>query len=167
VDGAAAQQRAAPDGRGRKRERPRVSANVSRMDTNLNSTKSFLGNWRITETELWDLDALDLVAPAMLSLKPRGVGHIAFIAIEAQLDYRVVMRDGLPGIEFSFQGFDEGDEVMGRGWAILQGTQLQGRLFFHQGDDSSFVAQREPPRNSPANRRLQPATPRAIMRRRG
>ena len=133
----------------------------------MNSMKVFLGNWRIIETELWDREALDLVAPAMLSLKPKGVGQIAFIAIEAQLDYRVVMRDGLPGVEFSFQGFDEGDEVMGRGWAILQGEQLRGRLFFHQGDDSSFVARREPHRKSPANRRLQPTEPGAIMRRRG
>ena len=131
------------------------------MDANLNSVKIFLGNWRIIETELWDREALDLVAPAMLSLKPKGVGRIAFIAVEAQLDYRVVMRDGLPGIEFSFQGFDEGDEVMGRGWAMLQKGQLQGRLFFHQGDDSSFVAQREQQRKSPANKQLQPpASPR-------
>ena len=124
--------------------------------------KVFLGNWRIIETELWDREALDLVAPAMLSLKPKGVGQIAFIAIEAQLDYRVVMRDGLPGVEFSFQGSDEGDEVMGRGWAILQGEQLRGRLFFHQGDDSSFVARREPHRKSPANRRSQSTTPGVI-----
>jgi hypothetical protein len=129
--------------------------------------KTFLGKWRIIETEVWDREALDLVAPAMLSLKPKGVGQVAFIAIEAQLDYRVVMRDGLPGIEFSFQGFDEGDEVTGRGWAILQGEQLRGRLFFHQGDDSSFVARREPHLKSPANTRLQPQAPSAITRRRG
>jgi len=137
------------------------------MDTNLNSTKIFLGNWRIIQTELWDREALDLVAPAVLSLKPKGVGQVAFIAIEAQIDYRIVMRDGLPGIEFSFQGFDEGDEVMGRGWAILQEEQLRGRLFFHQGDDSSFVARREARRKSPANRRLQPKAPSTIMKRRG
>jgi hypothetical protein len=129
--------------------------------------KIFLGNWRIMATEVWDRQALDLVAPAMLSLKPKGVGQVALIAIEAQLDYRVVMRDGLPGIEFSFQGFDEGDEVIGRGWAILQGDQLRGRLFFHQGDDSSFAARREQHRKSPANARSQPRVPRAIMRRRG
>jgi len=105
--------------------------------------KIFQGDWRIIEMELWDQGDLDLVAPAMLCLEPNGVGQIAFIAIEAQFDYRIVMRDGLPAIEFSFQGFDEGDEVTGRGWAILQGEQLQGRLFFHQGDDSSFVAARE------------------------
>ena len=132
----------------------------------MNSMKVFLGNWRIIETELWEREDLNMVAPATLSLNPKGVGQIAFIAIEAQLDYRVVMRDGLPGVEFSFQGFDEGDEVTGRGWAILQGEQLRGRLFFHQGDDSSFVARREQHRKSLANRRLQPTAPGAIMRRR-
>jgi hypothetical protein len=116
--------------------------------------RALLGNWRIIETGLWDCEALDLVAPAMLSLKPKGVGYLAFIAIEAQLEYRGVVRDGKPGIEFSFQGFDEGDEVIGWGWAILQKEQLQGHLYFHQGDDSSFVAQRESQRASPANKAL-------------
>ena len=128
----------------------------------MNSVKTLLGNWRIIETELWDREALDLFAPAMLSLEPKGVGRIAFIAIEAQIDYRIVTRDGLPGIEFSFQGFDEGDEVMGRGWAALRGEQLQGRLFFHQGDDSSFLAQREPLPKPRANRRPRPAARRRM-----
>lgn len=127
-------------------ERETVVTSVSRVATNLDSMKAFLGNWRIIETELWDREDLDLVAPAMITLKAKGVGEIVFIAIEAQLDYRVVTRDGLPGIEFSFQGFDEGDEVTGRGWAVLEGEQLRGRLFFHQGDDSSFIARRKPHR---------------------
>jgi hypothetical protein len=80
---------------------------------------------------------------------------MALIAIEAGLDYRVVVRDGLPGIEFSFHGFDEGDEVIGRGWAVMEGEQLRGRLFFHQGDDSAFVAERQS-RKQPASRPQQP-----------
>lgn len=100
--------------------------------------------------EAWDREALDLVAHARLSLKPKGTGRIAFIAIEAELDYRAVMRDGSPAIEFSFQGYDEGDVVTGRGWAILEGAKLQGRIFFHQGEDSTFVARRESGRVSRA-----------------
>ena len=83
------------------------------------------------------------MTPATLSLNPDHQGHIALIAIEGQIDYRVVVRNGLPAIEFSFEGFDEGDEVMGRGWAVLDGERLRGRLFFHQGDDSSFIAERQ------------------------
>jgi hypothetical protein len=90
------------------------------MHTHLNFTRIFLGNWKTTERRLWDRDPLDVLAPAMFSLGPNGVGQIAFIAVEAQLAYRVVMRDGLPGVKFSFQGFDE-------------------------GDDSPFVARPEPP----------------------
>ncbi len=109
----------------------------------MDKTNIFLGNWRIVETELWDLDDLDLVTPATITLNQNDQGHIAFIAVEGELDYRVLIRDGLPAIEFSFEGFDEGDEVMGRGWAVLDGERLRGRLFFHQGDDSSFIAERQ------------------------
>ncbi len=109
----------------------------------MDNAKKFIGNWRIVEMELWDREALDLVAPAALTLKKDHQGQMSFIAVEAHIDYRVVVRDGLPAIEFSFQGSDEGDEVTGRAWAVLEGERLRGRLFFHQGDDSSFVAERE------------------------
>jgi hypothetical protein len=125
-------------------------------------TNSFVSDWRIIETELWDLEDLDLVTPATLSLKPNHAGRLAFIAIEAQLDYRVVVRDGLPAVEFTFDGFDEGDHVTGRGWAVLEGERLRGRLFFHQGDDSSFVAERQykdKSRKAPAPRKLTPRRP--------
>ena len=48
-----------------------------------------------------------------------------------------------PGVEFSWQGSDEGDEVSGRGWAALNpdGT-LEGHIYFHLGDDSAFRAER-------------------------
>jgi hypothetical protein len=37
---------------------------------------------------------------------------------------------------------DEMDPAQGRGWAVLKGDELHGRIFFHQGDDSGFVARR-------------------------
>jgi hypothetical protein len=47
----------------------------------MDKANMFLGNWRIVETELWDLDDLDLVTPATLSLGSKHQGQIAFIAI--------------------------------------------------------------------------------------
>ena len=126
------------------------------MEMNVIKAKEFQGEWRIVETELWDREALDLVAPAMLTLGPKGLGHASFIAVDLDLDYRVVTRGGLPGIEFTFYGLDEGDEVMGRGYAVLQDRKLQGRLFFHQGDDSSFAAKRKRNQPPPANKSVQP-----------
>jgi hypothetical protein len=119
-----------------------------RRTTNAMDDTIFIGDWRIIETELWTREDLDLVAPATLSLHEDGGGRIAFIVVEAQVDYRTVVRDGLPAIEFSFHGFDEGDQVTGRGWAVLEDERLRGRLFFHQGDDSSFVAERRRQRRS-------------------
>ena len=37
-----------------------------------------------------------------------------------ELDCRDADRDGRPGVEFSWQGSDEGDDVSGRGWAALR-----------------------------------------------
>lgn len=129
----------------------------------------FLGSWRIVEAELWESDDLDLLAPATLELGHNRQGYLAFIAPRAEVDYRVGTRDGFPAVEFSFGGFDEGEEVMGRGWAVLDGARLRGRLFFHQGDDSGFVAerrQRRRARRTPANKALQP-TARTKRPRRG
>jgi hypothetical protein len=113
------------------------------MATAGTANDALLGTWRIVATELWDLDDLDLMEPAHLTLKRNGHGSLGLLAIEAILDYRVVQREGLPAIEFSFEGSDEGDQISGRGWAILEGEQLRGRIFIHHGDDSGFTAARK------------------------
>jgi hypothetical protein len=105
---------------------------------------SVVGRWRIVETELWDPDALDLVAPAFIELEEDGLGSFGFIAVQGELDCREVIRDGRPGVEFSWEGNDECDPASGRGWAVLEGDDsLRGRIFFHLGDDSSFRAVRD------------------------
>lgn len=104
-----------------------------------------LGRWRIVEMELWDREALDLLGPAQLALERGGSGRMNFIAVELSLDHEPAERDGHAGVEFTFDGFDEGDRVSGRGWAILDGQQLRGRILFHQGDGSAFVARRLAP----------------------
>jgi hypothetical protein len=91
----------------------------------------------MTEMELWTAEDLDLLGPARLTLDRDGLGEVRFIAVEAGLDYRVIERGGQPAIEFSFDGFDEGDRINGRGWAVLQNDVLHGRV-----DESSFVARR-------------------------
>ena len=45
-------------------------------------------------------------------------------------------------MEFSFVGVDEGDEVSGRGWALFDGERLRGRIYFHDGEESGFVAEK-------------------------
>lgn len=105
---------------------------------------SFAGRWRIVEMELWDKDAIDLLGPGFIEIRDDDQGSFRFIAVEATIDIRDVERDGRVGIEFSWEGSNEFDPASGRGWATLSPDgSLEGRIFFHMGDDSSFVAVRD------------------------
>ncbi len=101
------------------------------------------GTWHIVEMHLWDRDAIDLVGPGLIELRRDRTGRLSFIAVDATLDVRYLDSDGTPSAEFSWDGFDEGDQVSGRGNASLHpdGT-LRGHIYFHMGDDSGFVATR-------------------------
>jgi hypothetical protein len=102
------------------------------------------GRWQITKTELWDSDALNLVAPAFIEFAEDGLGSFGFIAVQGRMDCREVERDGRPGVEFSWEGNDECNPASGRGRAVLEEDgSLRGRIFFHLGDDSGFTAVRE------------------------
>jgi len=99
--------------------------------------KQIIGVWRITQTEQWESDYLDMVAPAHITFQPRGQGDFAFGALQATLDWRFADDR----FDFSFQGTDEGTEINGRGYAEFTGPrQLAGRIFFHLGDESGFNA---------------------------
>jgi hypothetical protein len=118
---------------------------------------SLTGRWRIVAMELWDTDAIDLVAPGFIEFDSDQTGRFGFIAVQGWMDCREGIRDGRPGVEFTWEGSDEGDPVSGRGWAVLadDGT-LDGRIFFHLGDDSGFRAVRaesEPAVTKRASRR--------------
>jgi hypothetical protein len=113
---------------------------------------SLAGRWRIVTMELWDTDAIDLVTPGFIEFDGQRSGRFGFIAVEGQLDCRSGMRDGRPCVEFTWEGSDDCDPASGRGWAILTDNDtLDGRIFFHLGDDSGFQAVRTEPMPS-ANR---------------
>ena len=111
----------------------------------MSESTSIIGRWRITEMDNWDQEAVDLVQPGFIEFDDDddGLGELGFIAVRGELDCRDADRDDRPGVEFSWQGSDEGDDVCGRGWAALSldGT-LEGHIYFHLGDDSAFRAER-------------------------
>lgn len=108
----------------------------------MNAGKPFLGTWRIVEMEMWDQEAFDLLGPAHFTFREDELGDFRFIAVEGGLDCRYGERDGDPLAEFSWSGCDDNDQASGRGWAIVDGDVLTGRIFIHCGDDSAFTAQR-------------------------
>ena len=134
---------------------------VPKSQDAFNPEQALHGEWRITATEVWDRDALDLVQPAFIRFEDDRLGAFGMIALEAGIDCRFAELDGKPTVEFSFAGDDDGQPCCGRGWAMLERDgKLRGRLFLHRGDDSSFVAER-------AIKRVKPQRTRRHVERRG
>jgi len=94
------------------------------------------------ELDGFDDDYLCLVAEPVIEFTSTGSGRFQFGALEATMDIRETERKSRPSIEFTWEGFDEGDEISGRGWAVLDGSNLRGHLSFHLGDDYAFKAKR-------------------------
>ena len=120
---------------------------------------SIEGKWRITEMDLWDQEAIDLLGPAFIELEGRG-GRFRFIAVDGWMSCKHGQRNGRPHVTFTWEGNDECDSASGRGWASLRKDgSLGGHIYFHQGDDSGFKAlpfrEQEEPRATagPAKRR--------------
>lgn len=61
------------------------------------------------------------------------------------MDCRLTQRNGEPAIEWTWEGNDEMTPANGRGWAVMKGAELHGMIFFHQGDESEFVAKKSRP----------------------
>jgi len=108
----------------------------------MSAAQPFLGTWRIIDMEVWDKDAFDMVGPAHFSFGKDDLGNFQFIAVEGEMDCRFGQRDGRPLVEFSWTGCDETDPASGRGWAVLDGDTMTGRIFVHGGDDSAVRAKR-------------------------
>ncbi|MBL4846493.1 MAG: hypothetical protein JKY65_13280 [Planctomycetes bacterium] len=96
--------------------------------------------------EVWGQEYVNAEGQAHIKFEGRGtLASMHFGYINGWLDCREVVRDGRPAVEWSWNGHDYGggDDVGGRGWAVLRDDGgLSGRIFLHQGDDSSFEADR-------------------------
>ena len=100
------------------------------------------GRWRILEMDLWDQDALDLVAPAFIEFSPDHTGELGFIVVTGWIDWR---RAGADRTVLSSVGKEP---TKGTRSAAEDGPNyhddgvLRGHIYFHLGDDSSFRAER-------------------------
>lgn len=103
----------------------------------------YVGTWWITEMSNWDREFIDLVAPGHLTVKVNGTGTFAFGAIETEVDCRNEKVGDRVRLAFTFVGWDEGDEVSGRGWATVDGSKMGGWFAFYLGDESTFKAEKK------------------------
>lgn len=76
------------------------------------------------ERDRWDRDAIDLLEPGFIEFAGDGTGQFGFIAVRGWMDCRSTERDGRTGVEFSWDGEDDGEQVSGRGWAAVVADAL-------------------------------------------
>jgi hypothetical protein len=140
-----------------KRVRGRMTMRLPSRAKNTSAARTrFPGKWRITEMDLWDQEAIDLLGPAFIELKGEG-GQFRVIAVDGWMDCRHGQRNGRPSVDFTWDGNDECDPASGRGWVTLRKDgSLTGHIYFHQGDDAGFKAMPfegdEPPTAKPSPR---------------
>jgi hypothetical protein len=112
----------------------------AKMPAKRKSRNPFQGRWRITWMEQWDF--VDEEVEGFFEFSPNNLGSFQFGTVRGDVDYRVGTRNSKPAVEFSWEGRDEMDPVLGRGWAVLGGDEIEGVIFFHHGDESKFRATR-------------------------
>jgi hypothetical protein len=95
---------------------------------------------RILEMDHWDKEFIDLVGEGHITFEKKNRGELQFGAVECDLDCSIERVVEHERIEFSFVGHDEGDEVSGREWAVLDGDRLRGRIYIHDGEEYGFMA---------------------------
>jgi hypothetical protein len=85
------------------------------------NVSDILGRWRMIEIEGSDPNDGEIEVQPFIQFDRDGSGEFAFGCVQGFVDHRVQERDGKPGIEWTWHGNDEMDEVSGRGWAVLYG----------------------------------------------
>lgn len=92
----------------------------------------------------WDQDYVDMDVPGHFTFGPDGSGSFQFGMVQGQMDCKADGRQR-HHVDFTWHGFDEGDEQTGRGHAKIVAGELQGHIYFHLGDDSAFRAMKQTP----------------------
>jgi len=103
----------------------------------------FEGTWHITDMENWDEDYFNMEVQAYIEIDKRGSGDFQFGLVTGQIDGEIVKEGKSEKLEFTWEGSDENDEAFGSGWLKLKDkNELEGKIKFHQGDSSLFMAKR-------------------------
>jgi hypothetical protein len=101
------------------------------------------GVWHIVEMEQWDEDYFNMEVQAYIRIGSNGIGDFQFGLVSGGLDGEIVKSSNLERFEFTWEGQDENDPAFGSGWLKLSGKEkARGRIKFHLGDSSEFLAVR-------------------------
>ena len=117
------------------------------MAKQVKTSNPFLGRWRIVSMEQWDQKYVDEEEEGYFEFTGKVWGEFHFSNVHGQMDCQMTARDGVPAVEWTWEGNDEMDAAHGRGWAMVKGDELHGTIFFHGGDESGFVAKKAKTQN--------------------
>jgi hypothetical protein len=108
------------------------------------SSSPITGHWRIVSMSAWEDGYLDEEVQAFFEFKENTSGSFQFGYIQGVMDWRTTTREGKAAVGFTWEGGDgaDGTPLMGRGWAVLEGDELKGVFYIHEGEESDFVATR-------------------------
>ena len=96
------------------------------------------GTYEIIEMSEWSKGDIDLVETGFIQIRGKR-GALHFICVDGEMD----IRNAKSGVyKFSWDGNDENDPASGFGEFTCDGDTLTGRIYIHDGDDSSFVARK-------------------------
>jgi hypothetical protein len=102
----------------------------------------FQGRWLIEHMDQWDVQEESEELQPFFEFEKADIGQFQFGCVYGEMDFCLGKRDGKAAFEFSWDGHDEDEQVFGRGWAMIDGDEMTGMIFFHLGDESGFVAKR-------------------------
>ena len=96
------------------------------------------GSYEIIEMSEWGKEDIDLVEPGYIRIKGNR-GAPRFICVDGDMDIR---KEKSGSYKFSWDDNDECDPSNGFGEFTCDGDTLTGKIYIHDGDDSSFVAKK-------------------------
>jgi hypothetical protein len=117
--------------------------NIDRVESPVMSKdhKPLIGTWNILSMSEWTDEVIHAAGPAQIVIQPDWSGEMRFCYVD--LSFNCDLVESAAENEFSFIGADEMERVSGRGrMKLKKDSKLHGRIWFHHGDSSTFVATR-------------------------
>jgi hypothetical protein len=112
----------------------------------------FAGRWHIASMTEGDEDFINAEVQGFIEFDDKNSGSFQFGYVSGDMDCRLTTRDGVPAVEWTWDGNDEMDHAEGRGWAVLKGDELHGMMFFHEVMSRGLWRRRPRVRKAPRGR---------------
>jgi hypothetical protein len=103
------------------------------------------GRYEIIEMEQWNKEVVDPTESAYITIQGKR-GNLHIISVDGQMEIKKSKDRYL----FTWDGSNKCDPASGYGNFTCSGNTLTGRIYLHDGDDSSFVAVKAPQLNKSA-----------------